>query len=65
MIKNIKSVMSHGLYLPISPVTNCHTFSNPSLPLEHDILHGLYCIVFSFYWKKTLLTERNKWNKLV
>src|SRR6218665_384046 len=20
-----------------------------------------YCIVFSFYWKTTLLTERNKW----
>jgi len=22
------------------------------------------CIVFSFYWKKTMLTERNKWKKL-
>src|SRR6218665_161208 len=25
----------------------------------------VFYIVFSFYWKKTLLTERNKWDKLV
>ena len=25
----------------------------------------MYCIVFSFYWKKALLTERNKWNELI
>src|SRR6218665_1511252 len=28
------------------------------------LLTVLYCIVFSFYWKKTLLTERYKWSKL-
>ena len=26
---------------------------------------SLYCIVLSFYWKQTLLTERNNWNRLV
>ena len=35
----IESVTSHDLY-PLSPVTNCHTFTDPS-PLERDILYGL------------------------
>ena len=34
--ENTDSVTSHNLYP--SPVTNCHTFSEP-LPLEHDILY--------------------------
>ena len=25
---------------PPTPVTNCHTFSDPLLPLERDILYG-------------------------
>ena len=35
--RKIISVTSHAL--DPSPVTNCHTFSNP-LPLERDVLYG-------------------------
>ena len=37
--EKIESVTSHNLYPP-SPVTNCHTFSDPLPPLERDILYG-------------------------
>jgi len=37
--KNLK-VWRHMFSTPPSPVTNCHTFSDP-LTLEHDILYGL------------------------
>jgi len=36
--KKINSATSHALD-PLLPVTNCHTFMDPS-PLEHDILYG-------------------------
>ena len=36
--EKIESVTSHDLYP--SPVTNCHTFSDPLPPLERDILYG-------------------------
>src|SRR6218665_1198082 len=36
--KYFKSVTSHALGSP-PPVTNCHTFSDPS-PLERDVLYG-------------------------
>jgi len=36
--KKIISVTSHAL--DPSPVTNCHTFSDPSHPLERDVLYG-------------------------
>src|SRR6218665_3966938 len=40
MIKKFISVTSHTLYPP-PPVTNCHTFSDPSrTPLERDVLYG-------------------------
>ena len=35
--ENTDSVTPHDLYP--SPVTNCHTFSDP-FPLERDILYG-------------------------
>jgi len=38
MIKKIISVTSYALD-PLSPVTNCHTFSETSL-LERDVLYG-------------------------
>ena len=37
MIRNLKSVTSHDLD---SPVTNCHTFLDPSLRLGRDVLYG-------------------------
>jgi len=37
--KNLKSVTSHDLDSP-SPLTNCHTFLDPFLPLERDVLYG-------------------------
>src|SRR6218665_3131306 len=37
--KFCKSVTSHA-YGPPSPVTNCHTFSDPLSPLECDVLYG-------------------------
>src|SRR6218665_265160 len=50
MIKICISVTSHA-FNPLSPVTNCHTFSDPS-PLERDVLYGrpldglaLLCII--------------------
>ena len=42
--KNLK-VWRHMFSTPPSPVTNCHTFSDP-LPLEHDILYGLSLCCF-------------------
>ena len=41
------------MLLTPSPVTNCHTFSDP-LPLERDVLYGrplpAYFMVLNFYY---------------
>src|SRR6218665_12799 len=49
--------MSHIIFKPLSPVTSCHAFRTPSLPLEHDKLYGkhlcpqfLCCDVCSFFF---------------
>ena len=47
--EKIESVTSHNLYP--SPVTNCHTFSDPLPPLERDILYG----------RPHITQERVKW----
>jgi len=38
--KKFISVTSHALGTPLPSVTNCHTFSDPLLRLERDVLYG-------------------------
>ena len=56
------------LLIPPPPVTNCHTFSDPLTPLEHDVFYGrpLKESYVFMYWllviARPLIFIRFKWN---